>query len=168
MKPLYFPGYIQNFKGKQYNSDDLSGVLCQYQLSYRDIDSIISSRDEEEEEDSDDDESNEDSNEEDEEDGDHGSSMNHNAGSDGESDTGNPKGRKAKTGQASRTPPVHTMGAVKSKKGVKKRKKEGKGEGSPGGFLGGAEDANDSRFKDMVKQYCIKRENSILKKSSQF
>lgn len=51
---------------------------------------------------------------------------------------------------------------------MKKRKKEGKGEGSAGGSMGGAEDANDSRFKDMVKQYCIKRENSILKKSSQF
>jgi hypothetical protein len=72
MKPLYFPGYIQNFKGKQYNSDDLSGVLCQYQLSYRDIDSIISSRDEEED-DSDEDDSNDDSRDEDDEDGDAGS-----------------------------------------------------------------------------------------------
>jgi len=27
------------------------------------------------------------------------------------------------------------------------------------------EDINDTRFKDMVKEYCIKRENSILKKS---
>lgn len=27
------------------------------------------------------------------------------------------------------------------------------------------DDANDTRFKDMVKQYCIKRENSILKKT---
>lgn len=69
---------------------------------------------------------------------------------------------------ASRTPPVHTLGANKTKKAVKKRKKEEKGEGSAGGSMGGAEDANDSRFKDMVKQYCIKRENSILKKSSQF
>ena len=62
---------------------------------------------------------------------------------------------------------MHTLGEMKSsKKVVKKRKKEGKGEGSAGGLMGGTDDVNDSRFKDMVKQYCIKRENSILKKSS--
>jgi hypothetical protein len=30
---------------------------------------------------------------------------------------------------------------------------------------GSHEDMNDTRFKDMVKEYCIKRENSILKKT---
>ena len=30
---------------------------------------------------------------------------------------------------------------------------------------GCGEDVNDTRFKDMVKEYCMKRENSILKKS---
>lgn len=71
MKPLSFPGYIQNFKGKQYNSDDLSGVLCQYPISYRDIDSIISSRDEDDDSEGEDDNS---SDENDSEDGDDTSS----------------------------------------------------------------------------------------------
>ena len=117
MKPLYFPGYIQNFKGKQYNSDDLSGVLCQYQLSYRDIDSIISSRDEEEEDDTDEDDSNDDSRDEDDDDV-VAAGSNNNSDYD-QSSTDNIKPKKQKNlNNASRSP---TRGAVKAKKPPKKR-----------------------------------------------
>lgn len=33
LKYIKLPGYTSNFKGKFYNSDDLSGVLGQYQQS---------------------------------------------------------------------------------------------------------------------------------------
>lgn len=49
LKLLKLPGYIGNFKGKFYNSDDLSGVLGQYQSieTWSANQSVISSKDEE-------------------------------------------------------------------------------------------------------------------------
>ncbi len=106
---------------------------------------------------------------EDDEKSERGSSSNN---EDGDSEVGNKvRKRNIKTNAtASRSP---TRGTKMSKKPVKKKKKvrdESNAAGSPtaaatGAPPGTADDGNDTRFKDMVKQYCIKRENSILKKS---